>query len=206
MDGGRPRDWSRFEREMRIWGRRFERDMQNMGERIERDMSAAGRTRAGGFCGPGSSWMFETGDCGRDARRAARHAARHAARSARYAARDAGRAAADGVRAASRSGRCGSGGGLWAWWWVAFPVFFMGKSAFEDAGGFAGMTAGVQDFWAWSLQLTFVSPVAGLIAKSLNMTYEQAYGLLALSAIICAGAALIGWRAGRPQATSTLAG
>jgi hypothetical protein len=182
MHGWNSDNRERFHRRMRAFGRMMERDMREMGERVGREAAARHPHAAW-------DWDWSPGEerAERRAERAERRAEWYAARAER--------------RAERRAMRCGPGG-AWAYWWVVFPLFFVGKNAFEDAGGFAGLSNGIENFWGWSLQLTFIAPLAELIAGSLHMSYGQAYALLALSAVICAGAALIGWRMGRPQAAS----
>lgn len=191
MHGCGSRDWDRFHRRMRAFGRAMERDMRKMGEDIEADMTASGKTRRGGWCGPGSVWMFEADD-GEDRR--AERAAR-TERPAEHRAEDRAER-----RAERRAMRCH--GGLWAYWWLLFPLFFLGKNAVEDAGGWPSIGAAFQGGTAWMLNLTFIAPLADLIAGVAGLSFQQAYGLLAVSAAICAGAAVLAWRAGRPRVGS----
>jgi hypothetical protein len=194
MHGPRPRDWNRFEREMRIWGRRFERDMRAMGEDIEADMNAAGRTHRrgwGGWCGPGAAWMFDWDDV--DARRRARAGERAARRMARRAARHAARGASRGAA------RWASHGGFWAWWWLVFPLFFIGRNALEDAGGWTGLGSGLASWAAGSLSFTPAAPLARLVSEAIGVSYLEGFTLLALAGAVTAGAAWFGWRFGRPE-------
>jgi hypothetical protein len=195
-DWNNPRDWARFERRMRAFGRKVERDMRRMNEKMQADM-------AGGDAGKpqgdrpedrsdhrgddprrdpwGTAFMFEGCGADRYARRAARRAARHAARSAAR-----GMARACGPRS------------FYAWWWVLIPLFFVSKNAVEDAGGWAGVGASAQSSLLSALDLTPAGPLAHLLARATGMTFTEAFAVLALSGAITAGAALIGWRMGKP--------
>jgi hypothetical protein len=191
MYGHHPRDWSRIEREMRVWGRRFERDMRAMGERIEADMKASGQTHRrgwGGWCGPGSAWVMGADwDCGaRAGRREARRAVRAARRTGREAAREVGRHAA-------------WGGFFACWWWLVFPLFFLGRNAWRDAGGWSGIGGAFEGLVSWTLNFTLAAPPARLIERAMQVSFTEAFMLLALAAAVSAGAAAIGWRAGRPR-------
>jgi hypothetical protein len=183
MHGCGSKDWDRFHRRMRAFGRAMERDMRKMGEDIGRDAAAKN---------PDATWRWdwnwdEPERAERHAERAERHAERFADRAER--------------RAERRAKRCAPGG-FWAYWWVIFPLFFIGKNAFEDAGGFAGVGTGIGNAWGGLLQLSFVAPLADLLAGAIGLSFEQTYGLLALSAVVCAGAAVVGWRMGRPTTIS----
>ena len=93
MCGYRPRDRDRFEREMRVWGRRFERDMRAMGEDMARGMGGGaengpgdgrGRRWRGGW-GPMGCYVFDFDE--HDARRRERAERRSARRERRRDAR-----------------------------------------------------------------------------------------------------------------------
>jgi hypothetical protein len=203
--GPRPRDWTRFEREMRVWGRKFERDMHGLGEELEQGFAGAGRSAPRGCHAGVWAWDFDR-DARRSARRAARGAARRAAhRAAEAAARTTAHAVHTAERAAMRakwrSGACGWGrhGGIWAWWWLAIPVFFMSRGWFEDAGSWSGLGAGAQELASGWLAFVPIAPVARLFAQAVGVTYAEAFALLALSAAVTAAAAWLGWRTGRPR-------
>jgi hypothetical protein len=206
MHGHRPRDWDRFEREMRVWGRRLERDMRAWGDEFGRDFESAaegmdGRARATGAgdkawagvwawdCSPRAQW------------RARRMAERMARRRARAAAHDAARHAAGAAREGRRAMRCGGRMWFWSWWWLAIPLFFMSRNALEDIGGWAGLGAGVSDFATGSLGFTPAAPLARLLSQAVGVTFLEGFALLALAGAITAGAAWLGWRAGRPPGT-----
>ncbi len=227
MDGRRPRDWDRFERVGRVWSRKFERDMRDMGERIERDIKDSCR-----FAGDAET---EAGQGRRDCRDThvmwawdmsprQRRAARRAARSAAHAAAEgvargfAGGAApaerndserGDRERSERRAKRCGPGGWWASYWWVLFPLFFVGKNAFEDGGGWAGFWGGlsgaVDRSIGSSLELTLAAPLAHLLERLIGVSFVEAYAMLALAAVLSVAAGVIGWRMGRPPGEAHLA-
>ena len=198
--GRRPRDWSRFEREMRVWGRQFERDMSAMGERIEKDMET----------------MFEDGrhdegaHGGRCRGRGRRHGWRHPRRPRGRWTRDGafvfgfwGDADGDrngGAAAASRGG-CTPGRHGFAGFhalWVLFPLFFIGPAFLRSLGGWDGVGAGLANGFAAMLNYTLAAPVARLLSESLGVSFLQGYGVLMLSVAVTVTVAIIGLRAGRP--------
>ncbi len=179
MYESRPRDWSRWERVSRVWARKLERDMRAMGDEIEREMSGLGRTRRGAWCGPGSAWVFDWDD--------------------RWERRRQARAARRRARASRRAARCRGWSFGWCWW-LAFPLFFVGVGMFEDAGGWPGVSAGIEGLLAGSLNLTLAAPVAQLVASAVGVSFLEGYGLLALAGALAGAAALIGLKAGRPRA------
>jgi hypothetical protein len=173
MTGCRSDDWTRMERRARAWSRRLERDVTRMGEEIGREASATADAVA---------WSWSEDRAERRARKAERRAERRADRSAGRAERR----------------RCG--GSLWAYWWVAFPVFFLGRKLIQEAGGLEGMSAGAQGVAGGLADLTLAGQLADMVARLLGVAPAEAYGLLALSAAACAVAAVVGLRAGAPRA------
>jgi hypothetical protein len=187
MHGARPRDWSRHERVARVWTRRFERDMRAMGDEIERDMKdfQAGRDD---WSEPGA---FSTPGVGRGRRRRRRAAAR-----AERAARSEGQAPEGAPRTACSGFGSSPLKWLWFYWWLAFPAYFLGQEMLEDAGGWAGVSSGVEGFWTWTLNFTLAAPLAHVLEGGMGVSFIEGFGLLALAALVSAAAAWIGLRAG----------
>jgi hypothetical protein len=194
MCGHRPRDRDRFEREMRVWGRRFERDMRAMGDDIAREMgdsfAAASEDEHGGRR-PNGSYASDWG--WRDARRRERDARRRA-RWERRAARAERRA---GAYAAWRRGRPSRM--LFYYWWLIFPLFFMGRGAMHGVGGPERLAAASGDWLTAVLNFSLAAPVAHMVSDALGVSFLSAYGLLAALVVVTGAAAVIGLKRGAPR-------
>ena len=212
MHHGRPRDWSRFEREMRVWGRRFERDMASWGEQFERDMRQAfdpgaferpgARRHAGHGFGPHARW-----------RRSRRFG--HWGPMGAYTVTpgswpgwgddrdDEPSGARRATEAPAPSRRACDGAPGWAmifhFWWIAFPLYFVGGKVLRDMGGWAGVSGGLGDTLTGMLNFTLAAPVARVLASSLGVSFLEAYGLLGAAAAVTGTVALIGLKAGPPR-------
>jgi hypothetical protein len=155
--------------------------------------------------GPHSSgWSSDWAQ--RHAERAERRAQRWAERHARWAE---GRELWVERRAARRAQRlaerhaqgmsCGGGVGF-RHWWLIFPLLFWGPalfSWFRVVGRSWSVSAG--DAWTGVLNFSFVAPLAHLLARILDVSFAEAWVLIALAALIASAAALFALKAGQSR-------